>query len=168
LSVCVCNLNEMPRHVAALRPSHLVSLVAPDEQPETPAGFARGRHIRIAIDDITEPREGHILPEREHVEAVIALASEWDAEAPLLLHCVAGISRSMAAALIILAARAPSREVEAALEMRKRAPHAHPNHRMITLADAVLGCEGRLIAARDAMGEGEPALEGPLVRLPLL
>jgi hypothetical protein len=38
---------------------------------------------------------------------------------------------------------------------------------MIALADAVLGCEGRLIAARDAMGDGEPALEGPLVRLPL-
>jgi predicted protein tyrosine phosphatase len=158
----------MPRHVRSLRPSHVVSLVAPDEQPQTPDGFARERHIRIAIDDITEPRGGSVFPEERHIRALITVISEWEADAPLLLHCIAGISRSMAAALITLAARAPGRELEAALAIRRHAPHAHPNRRMIALADALLGSEGRLISARDAMGAGEPALQGPLVRLPLL
>jgi len=52
--------------------------------------------------------------------------------------------------------------------MRKSAPHAWPNARMIALADEMLGCGGRLIAAREAMGPAQLTLAGPLVRLPLL
>ena len=44
--------------------------------------------------------------------------------------------------------------------MRKAAPHAWPNARMIALADEILGCEGRLIAAREAMGPAELTLAG--------
>ncbi len=42
-------------------------------------------------------------------------------------------------------------KAEAARLLRKQAPHAYPNRRMIELADALMGCEGRLIAAVDDM-----------------
>ena len=74
-------------------------------------------------------------------------------------------TREMAAALIALSLPVPGREIEAARHMRAEAPHASPNRRLIALADAALGCEGRLIAARDAMGPARPASAGPLVRL---
>jgi hypothetical protein len=90
----------------------------------------------------------------------------WDDDRPLLVHCVAGISRSTAAALIAMAAHGPGREMESAHALREVAPHAHPNRRLIQLADEILGSRGRLVSARDAMGAAQPATEGPLVRVP--
>jgi len=167
--IYVCNLHEMPGHVAALGPTHLVSLVAPDEQPQTPAGIELERHLRVGIHDISEPLDGHVLPAAEHLSEVIDFLRAWShADGALLVHCVAGISRSMAVALIALVVKAGGREREAAEQVRKAAPHALPNTRMIALADRILGCEGRLIAAREAMGPATLTLPTPLVQLPLL
>jgi hypothetical protein len=63
--------------------------------------------------------------------------------------------------------------MEAAEQLRRAAPHAYPNRRMIALADQLLQCDGRLIAAREAMGPPRLpltrlSLSGPLVQLPLL
>lgn len=166
--IYVCNLREMPSHAAELRPSHLVSLVQPADQPPTPPGIAPGRHLRVEIDDITEPMPGLVLPEAGHMSQLIEFLAGWRAEGPLLVHCVAGISRSTAAALIALACKAPRREADLAGHVRRAAPHAQPNARMIELADRLLGCEGRLVAARAGMGPATPLPEGPLVRLRLL
>jgi predicted protein tyrosine phosphatase len=167
--IYVCSLLEMREHVRALGPSHLISLVAPIEQPPTPPGIAAGCHLRLGINDISQPLDGAILPEREHVASLVDFVRAWrHDDAPILVHCVAGISRSMAAALIALVVKANGREAEAAHRLRAAAPHALPNQRMIDLADDLLGCEGRLMTARDAMGAAQLALHGPLVRLPLL
>jgi predicted protein tyrosine phosphatase len=167
--IYVCNLMEMPEHAEALRVSHLVSLVAPDELPATPPCIISERHYRIGIHDISEPLDGHILPAEEHVEGLIDFVREWrHEEAPILIHCVAGISRSMAAALITLVIKAPGREVEAARHLRGAAPHAYPNRRMIAVADQLLGCEGRLVQARETMGPADLLPFAPLVGLPLL
>jgi predicted protein tyrosine phosphatase len=55
--------------------------------------------------------------------------------------------------------------MEAAQALRDAAPHAHPNARIIALADQLLGRHGRLIAARSAIGPGEPVGEAPLIAL---
>jgi predicted protein tyrosine phosphatase len=167
--IFVCNLHEMPTHVGVLRPSHLISLVTSDEQPPTPDEILIERHLRVEIDDITEPMPGAVLPERHHVESLIAFMRVWQHDDdPLLIHCVAGISRSMASALIALVLKADGSEFEAAQSIRAAAPHAQPNRRIVALADEILGLGGRLIAAREAMGPAEPMTHGPLVRLPLL
>ena len=168
-SIYVCNLQEMPGHVVALAPSHLVSLVAPGELPATPEAILIDRHLQIEIHDISEVLDGHVLPEAEHVAQVVDFIRAWShTDGSLLIHCFAGISRSMAAALIGLVVKAGGREQDAAALMRRTAPHAWPNARMIALADEILGCEGRLIAARNAMGPADLTLVAPLVRLPLL
>lgn len=167
--IYVCNLHEMPGHVGTVQPSHLVSLVTSAEQPPTPDGVLVERHLRIEIDDISEPLPGAVLPERHHVERLLEFLHVWEHDdAPLMIHCVAGISRSMASALIGLVLKAGGQEAEAARHLRAQAPHAQPNRRMIALADDILGLDGRLVAARDAMGPAEILLHGPLVRLPLL
>jgi predicted protein tyrosine phosphatase len=168
-SIYVCSMLDMPGHVEFLQPSHLISLVAPGEQPPTPAGIAIDRHHRVEIHDISEPLNGHILPEMEHVAGLIDFVSAWPHDqGPILIHCVAGISRSMAAALITLVIKAPGRELEAARHVRQAAPHAYPNRRMIAVADQLLGCGGRLVDAREAMGPANLLPLAPLVRLPLL
>ena len=163
--IYICSLAEMPAHVRSLRPSHLVSLLSAAEQPPTPDGFAPERHHRVAINDISEPMDGYVLPGDEHIARLIGFLETWDAGAPLLVHCFAGISRSTAAALIALTFRHDGREEEAALRLRRAAPHAIPNRRMIALADGRLGRGGRLEAALAAMGEAAFSPSGPLVRV---
>jgi predicted protein tyrosine phosphatase len=167
--IYVCNLPELERHTQALRPSHLVSLVSEAEQPATPAGMVADRHLRLVVHDISEPLLGYVLAGEDHVAALIAFLRAWrHDDGPLLIHCMAGISRSTAAALIALVVKAEGREAEAALQLRRAAPHAYPNRRLIALADRLLDCRGRLIAAREAMGAPRLAFNGPLVELPLL
>ncbi len=162
--IYVCSLREMPTHVRALRPHGLVSLVTPEEQPPTPPGFPPERHVRVDVHDICEPCDGAIIPCTTHIRAILHEVAAWPGDAPLLVHCVAGVSRSMATALIIAAARMPGREAELALSLRQAAPHAQPNRLMIDLGDALLGCKGRLVKAVAAMGPAIPAEYGPLVR----
>lgn len=164
----VCNLLEMPTHAAALEPSHVMSLVPAGEQPSTPLGVDPQQHLRLAIDDISEPLPGYVLPSEADVRRIIEFARAWPARRPMLVHCVAGISRSMAAALITLLVKAPGQEVAATRQMRAAAPHAQPNRRIVALADDLLDCGGRLRTALRVMGAGSGALAGPLVRLPLL
>jgi predicted protein tyrosine phosphatase len=167
--IYVCNLQRLASHIQAVNPSHLVSLVSEEEQPATPVGMLVDRHLRVVIHDISEPLVGHILADERHVAELIAFVRAWPhEEAPMLIHCMAGISRSMAAALIALVTKAGGREKEAAEQIRRAAPHAYPNRRMVALADGLLRCEGRLVDAREAMGPPRLTFAGPLVELPLL
>lgn len=166
-SIYVCGLAGLERHAAALEAEALVSVVAADEQPPTPAGLAPGRHLRLALDDIEEPFPGLVAPAAEHVAALVDFAGGWRGDGPLLIHCAAGISRSTAAALACLCLHSDADEAALARRLRRAAPHAHPNRRLVALADTRLGREGRLIAAAEAMGPPAPLLEGPLVCLPL-
>jgi predicted protein tyrosine phosphatase len=68
--IYVCNLHEMPKHVEVVRPSHLVSLVTSVEQPPTPDGILVERHLRIEVDDISEPVPGAVPPARREPDRV--------------------------------------------------------------------------------------------------
>ena len=164
--IYVTSLFEMPHYVRALRPGYLVSIIQPEFQPDTPAGIDLTDHHRVPVHDIAQPAPGSIHPSQHHVAALIEFLHEWSVDRSLLIHCYAGISRSTAAALIALAMKTGS-ELDAAATLRRAAPHAQPNRLIVSLADRILGLEGRLVAGREAMGAGEPALEGTLVELPI-
>jgi predicted protein tyrosine phosphatase len=165
--IYVCGLDALEEHARRLRPEHVVSLVAPEEQPPTPDGVSPDRHLRIEIHDISQPMPGYILPEEDHVATLIDLFRERRTGSAILIHCLAGISRSTAAALIALAVEHEGLEKEAALRLRAAAPHADPNRRMIALADMLLGRDGRLIAAREGMGPAGSFPMETLFRVPL-
>jgi predicted protein tyrosine phosphatase len=148
------------------RPSHVLTLMA--EAVETPRTIAPERHLRILVHDVGEPVEGAIAPARDHIAGILAFARGWDRTKPLLVHCWAGISRSTAAAFILLCdIHGPGHEETIARGLRLRAPHAQPNRLMIRHADALLGRERRLIEAVEAMGEARIVFEGEVTEMPL-
>jgi predicted protein tyrosine phosphatase len=51
--------------------------------------------------------------------------------------------------------------------LRWRAPSATPNPKLIEIADAVLGRQGRMVDAIRSIGRGEDAFEGVPFRLSL-
>jgi len=154
--------------VRRLKPSHLVTLLDPQTLVQTPAGIGAGRHLRLGVDDISEPAEGSIAPTPDHIVNLLSFAQKWDRRAPLLVHCWAGISRSTAAAYIMLCdMHGPGHEDAIARALRGRAAHAQPNKLMVRHADTLMGRTGRMIAAVDAIGPGRIVWEGEVVELPL-
>jgi predicted protein tyrosine phosphatase len=166
-TIYVCSLDEMPARVAELQPTHLISIVGPEDMPATPTDVDPTLHLRVACHDIVQPIAGEILPELDHVEAIIQFARQWDRAAPMLIHCLAGVSRSTAAALIVCSIHVEGRERQLAERLRNRAPHASPNRRMIALADEMLGRGGRLTSAVTAMGQADLLTIGSLIELPI-
>ena len=92
----------------------------------------------------------------------------WDRAAPLVVHCYAGISRSTAGAFVTACALNPRRDENTiARALRDASPTAMPNIRIVSLADAMLGRDGRMIAAIRAIGPGTAAYASEPFRLDL-
>lgn len=150
------------------RPSHLVTLLSPLHMIPTPKGFDRACHLQLALDDVIDPRLADFPPGREHIDRLLAFSRAWDTEAPMMIHCWAGISRSMASAFTVLCDRlGPEREMEIAMAMRRRAPHASPNLLLVRHADEALNRGGRMVAALRAMGPPVVMAEGVATAFPL-
>ena len=79
----------------------------------------------------------------------------------MVIHCYAGISRSTASAFMAACALNPHRdESSIARQIRAASPTAYPNRLIVTLADQVLGRDGRMVRALDDMGPGNMSIEG--------
>lgn len=166
--IVVCSLNHLPTSVSQHRASHLVTLIKDGTRVERPQSIARDRHLFLTFDDIVEPIDGMVPPAQEHAEALLSFIDRWDQQRPIVVHCFAGISRSTAAAFITLCALRPERdEAELARGLRLASPSATPNIRLVGFADRLLGRDGRMIAAIEAIGRGETAFEGTPFVLPL-
>lgn len=147
-------------------PSHIISLLAP-EGVRAPILPGHARRLALYFNDITEPREDMIAPDSSHVKEVLNFLDGWRAEAPLLIHCWAGISRSTAAAYIALCHLNPGvSEHKLAQLLRRRAPEATPNALLVRRADEVMRRNGRMSAAIAAIGRGAEAFEGTPFTLP--
>lgn len=166
--ILVTPLSAMPDALEEYRPSHLVSLLSPEYMIATPDGFPADRHLRLALNDIADAGLGGAPPVEEHVLDLIEFSHGWNGTSPLLIHCWAGVSRSMAAAFTVLCERSwPGAEHRIAREIRTRAPHASPNRLIVRLADEALGRRGKMIEAVEAMGPCNAVEEGEIVEFPL-
>ncbi|MEI9989669.1 MAG: hypothetical protein WDM86_06490 [Rhizomicrobium sp.] len=167
--ILVTPLSAVEDVIRVHRPSHIVTLLSPDHMIETPAGFPRERHLRLGMNDVVDAAAGDTPPEQTHVEELLSFARTWPAEDPMLVHCWAGISRSMAATYIVLCDRlGRGSELYAAKAIRSRAPHAYPNALLVRHADELLGRQGRMVEAIKSIGAGKMVAEGDVVEFPLV
>ncbi|SCX93406.1 tyrosine phosphatase family protein [Microvirga guangxiensis] len=150
----VCGISELPEQKERAV-THVLSILDPDH-PDPDAFSAYDPHYRtiLRFHDIINPIDGMILPQPEHVEAVlrfgddVAAGKVERAEGHLLVHCHMGISRSTAAMVTLMTQtnvdENEERLFERLLEIR---PQAWPNSRMIAFADDMLSRNGRLVDA---------------------
>ena len=166
--ILVTPLSAVRESISRYRPSHLVTLLSPEHMIDTPEGVVSDRHLRLALNDVADEWEGETPPAAHHIEKLIAFGRDWSGELPILVHCWAGISRSTAAAYILLCDRlGPGSEADIAIALRYRAPHACPNSLMIRLADEMLNRDGRMVRAVQSIGRGHITAVGECVELPI-
>jgi predicted protein tyrosine phosphatase len=152
--VTICGLDELVS-LEASEVTHVLSILDPGwPEPELLRAFDVHRRLKLNFHDVIEPSPGWIAPERWDVDLLLAfgraVADAPDAGAGfhLVVHCHAGVSRSTAAAILILAQRHADRPAdEAVAEVARLRPQAWPNLRMLELGDAALGRGGEIVAA---------------------
>ena len=166
--IIVGPLNKVQSLIEEHGVTRVVTLLAPDTGDEPPKGIAPGQHLKLFFHDIVQPVEGHVPPRAADAEKMIAFFESWDRKDPMLVHCWAGISRSTAAAYTALCMFRPqAEEEELAFELRRASPSATPNRLIVSLADEVLGRNGRMVKAIEKIGRGADAFEGtPFVLRP--
>jgi predicted protein tyrosine phosphatase len=164
----VCSLASLPETVRAVGASHILTVMANVDQVQRPASVLAANHLKVQMDDITEELEGFVAPSESHIEQVLQFVRSWDRNAPLVVHCYAGISRSTASAFAAACALNPRRdEIAIARQIREASPIASPNRLIVRLADKALGREGRMLRALDEMGPGSMTVEGRPFRIDL-
>jgi len=148
----VCGIEELAGH-CEVGVSHVLSILDPGH-PEPPAfgSFGEHRRLELRFHDVIDDMPGMLPPREEDVATVLGFGRDLMQEPPsqghLLVHCHAGISRSTASMMLILAqARpdVPARDIVShVVEIR---PRAWPNLRILEFGDAMLGRRGDLVAA---------------------
>src|SRR5580704_11323083 len=151
----VCSLARLHETVADTGARHVVSLIGDEGHVVRPHAVAPENHLRLRLHDISAPLDGYIMPGEEHVADLIRFVRGWDRRSPLVVHCFMGISRSTASAYASVCALNPQRdEASIAQALRRASPTATPNIRIVSLADRLLGRDGRMVAAIEAIGRG--------------
>ncbi len=164
----VCSLAALPETVTASGASHVLTIMANVDQVTRPRSILAEHHLRVQVDDITEPLDGFVAPSGRHVDLVLDFVRGWDRRAPLVIHCYAGISRSTASAFAAVCALNPQRDDGSiARQIRAASPIAAPNRLIVALADKALGRNGRMLRALDEMGPGSMIAEGRPFRIDL-
>jgi predicted protein tyrosine phosphatase len=121
-------------------------------------------HELIRFDDVVAEYPGFEACTPRHIERLLAFGerAHTQSDSRILVHCHAGISRSQAAAAILMCQHAPGREEEAFLRLLTLRQHGWPNTRMVEFADTLLKRDGALLnglqAYRRAMIAAKPHL----------
>jgi len=157
----VCSLAALPETVRRTGASHVLTVMGNIDQVQRPESVKPANHLKVAMDDITEPMDGFVAPSDAHIAQVLDFVRGWDRGAPLVIHCWAGVSRSTASAFAAACALNPHREeMEIARKIRAASPIASPNRLIVSLADKALGREGRMLRALDDIGPATMMVEG--------
>jgi len=162
--VTICGIPELPEHAGA-GITHVLSIIDTHE-PTPPAleHYSGADRELIRFDDIVAEYPGFEACTPRHIATLLAFGERVHATSGshLLVHCHAGVSRSTAAAGILMAQHAPGREEEAFLRLLELRKHGWPNTRMVEFADELLQRNGALLRAlvayRRALLEAKPQL----------
>jgi predicted protein tyrosine phosphatase len=151
--VTICGIGELGLHCEA-GVTHVLSILDPGwPEPEAFGTFDPHRRLELRFHDVIDAEPGYILPERPDVEQLLSFGRDLaeGKSAHLLVHCHAGVSRSTAAATLIVAQARPDRPAEEALQaIVRRRPRAWPNLRILELGDALLARGGEIVVAARA------------------
>jgi predicted protein tyrosine phosphatase len=167
----ICGIDELACHCAG-GVTHVLSILDPGtSEPEPLSSFEVHRRLRLRFHDVIESQSGWIAPERWDVELLLSFTRGLhppSAETHLLIHCHAGVSRSTAAATLVLAQTHPECPADEVLrEIVRLRPQAWPNLRILEFGDEILGRGGEIIEAARAHYrraiEREPSLADAMI-----
>ncbi|MGJ8673991.1 hypothetical protein [Rubritalea sp.] len=134
--------------------THIISIWHPNPsltafQKQMHVGFPDA-DIHFATFDDTEVQENGKAPVHDDVLSCLEFARNIPKDSQLLIHCMAGISRSTATAMSIISDfYGAGSELEAAMNVQRIRPIANPNRLILGISDDILERDGALSSAAD-------------------
>jgi predicted protein tyrosine phosphatase len=129
---------------------HVISISDPEDGPPPEVEERLNMSLVLCFHDVSDPDDVLEMPTRRDVELIVKYAEAIRCTESVLCHCNAGISRSSAAALAVIATRTERSSDGAARavdEVAKIKATIRPNRAMVEFMDEILGYEGDLDAA---------------------
>ena len=162
--VTICGIPELSQH-CSVGVSHVLSIIDTHEpRPTALDQYSAIDHELIRFDDVVAEYPGFEACTPAHIVKVLEFGDRVHArpDSHVLVHCHAGISRSTAAAAILMCQHAPGQEEAAFLKLLGMRKHGWPNTRMVEFADTLLKRDGALLrgllAYRRALLQEKPHL----------
>lgn len=149
------------------QPKRVISLLSEEETAPVFEGLDPSMRLLLYVDR-ESCAESISRAASARAKEIIDFANSWDGKGDILIHCNRGVSRSTAAAFIIMCIKEPSApESELIARLRSVAPHADPCPLLVNYADKLLGRDGRMTDAIDDLCPPCAAISAPaaLVRL---
>ena len=153
--ISVCGRSEVPAFQERGM-THLLSIDSPGSPTDTPEWY-NGVHRHLAFVDVESKTMavafGLVAPQRLDVEEILefgneCLAASHKGGVHLVIHCLAGVSRSPAAAYAIMCMLNGAGCERTAFEYLMHIRHcAAPNRLIVKYADELLGRQGAMIAS---------------------
>jgi predicted protein tyrosine phosphatase len=145
----ICGLDELPLHAGA-SVTHVLSILDPEHPtPDSFGSFGEYDKLELRFDDIIDESSSKTAPQQSDIEALLRFGQSFEGtrDEHLLVHCHAGISRSSAAAALLIAQARPDLSAEAIFaHLARLRPQLWPNLRLIELGDSRLHRQGELVA----------------------
>jgi predicted protein tyrosine phosphatase len=164
----VCSRQHVAKTTSKVGATHVLSLLDPGVRPFLHPRTDRKNWRLFLFEDCINETETN-APTKDTVENILAWGKGLPADAIVLVHCEAGVSRSTAAALALMVQERGREKIDECLDLLlERRPEACPNPLITKWADEILGCDGHLHAAAEEVASGKilRILNSPCVKAP--
>jgi len=144
MKIHVCQRSVVSRRTSKLGVTHILSLLDPGRRPFLHPNFNRENWLLLHFEDNLDEHEIN-SPTPQHVKKILDWGRTLPADAVVLVHCEAGVSRSTAAALALWVQHLGVQCIDQAISLLLAdRPFACPNPLVTKWADEQLGCHGEL------------------------
>ncbi len=159
--IIVSGLRQAQEQIDLFGAKSVIGILGPETAHPTYQNISPKHHLKLTLNDINEEAPGMQAATVDDIDRLLQFIHVWDRQAPLLIHCWAGISRSTASAFAALCVLRPQEdEMELARGLRAASPSATPNRLITQHVDSRLGRQGRMLRAVESIGRGANAYEG--------
>lgn len=143
--IAITSLDQVPRYANASI-NHVVSIGSADQPFPHLADFKGDFSLhRFVFDDVSAIDIYPAGPQSGHVARLLKVYSHIAPDSSVLFHCMAGISRSTAAAFLYAVSKGMTYQDAYRLILQARGV-AQPNMLMIHYGDVLLGRKGEMLA----------------------
>lgn len=147
----ICSRGSVSRKTSKNNITHILSLLEPGVKPFLHPKFDRTNWRIFFCDDVTDSRMLN-APTIEIVQHILNWGRNLPADANVLVHCEAGMSRSPAAALLLLVQERGLDKIQECIDyLMEIRPIAMPNSLIVKYGDMLLGANNALYEASEEL-----------------